>query len=274
MNDTASIAAAPDADRGTGPPVSAAGGADEPTAPPEWRVTAGLTPYPEALAAMQQRVAAIRAGTAREQVWLVEHPPLYTAGTSARPEELTDPARFPTFAAGRGGQWTYHGPGQRTAYVMLDLTRPHGSVPARDVGCFVHGLEAWLIGALARFGVRGERRQGRIGIWVADQRTGAEAKIGAIGVRVTRWVTWHGVALNVAPDLSHFSGIVPCGIREHGVTSLAALGIPATMQDADAALRAAWDDVFSPGADRGGTMPSVLGGTPVDPAGRPFPRRY
>ncbi len=211
---------------------------------PEWRVAAGLTPYPDALAAMQQRVAAIRAGTAEQLVWLVEHPPLYTAGTSARPEELTDPARFPTFSAGRGGQWTYHGPGQRTAYVMLDLTRPHGGVPARDIGCYVHGLEAWLIAALARFGVRGERRTGRIGIWVADPDTGAEAKIGAIGVRVSRWVSWHGVALNVAPDLSHFSGIVPCGIREHGVTSLAALGVAAGMAEADAALRAAWQEVL------------------------------
>ncbi len=147
------------------------------TAPPEWRTAPGLTPYPDAIATMQQRVAAIRAGTATELVWLVEHPPLYTAGTSARPEELTDPTRFPTFNAGRGGQWTYHGPGQRTAYVMLDLTRPHGTVPARDVRCYVHGLEEWLIRALARFGVRGERRDGRIGIWVADPATGTEAKI-------------------------------------------------------------------------------------------------
>jgi lipoyl(octanoyl) transferase len=222
--------------------------ADQDQPPLEWRVAQGLTPYPEALTVMQQRVADIRAGTAPEAVWLVEHPPLYTAGTSARPEELTDPARFPTFAAGRGGQWTYHGPGQRTGYVMLDLTRPHGGVPARDIGCYVHGLEEWLIRTLQRFGVHGERRQGRIGIWVADPRSGAEAKIGAIGVRVTRWVTWHGVALNVAPDLSHFSGIVPCGIREHGVTSLAALGIPATMADADAALRHVWAEVF--GGDR------------------------
>ncbi|MGA3401008.1 MAG: lipoyl(octanoyl) transferase LipB [Acetobacteraceae bacterium] len=243
MNDTASIAAAPPEDRPADPSHQSADGPND-AAAPEWCVAEGLTPYPDALAAMQQRVAAIRAGTAREQVWLVEHPPLYTAGTSARPEELTDPARFPTFAAGRGGQWTYHGPGQRTAYVMLDLTRPHGSVPARDIGCYVHGLEAWLIGALHRFGVRGERRPGRIGIWVADPLTGAEAKIGAIGVRVTRWVSWHGVALNVAPDLSHFTGIVPCGIREHGVTSLAALGIPASMAEADAALRDAWGAVF------------------------------
>jgi lipoyl(octanoyl) transferase len=214
---------------------------------PEWRIAAGLTQYPDALAAMQDRVAAIRAGTAGELVWLVEHPPLYTAGTSARPADLTDPARFPVFRAGRGGQWTYHGPGQRTAYVMLDLTRPHGGVPAQDIRCYVHGLEEWLIRALARFNVRGERRPGRVGIWVADRARGTEAKIGAIGVRVTRWVSWHGVAFNVDPDLSHFDGIVPCGVREHGVTSLAALGIPATMEDADLALRSAWEDVF--GAD-------------------------
>jgi lipoyl(octanoyl) transferase len=250
MNDTASIAAALAGDGRAASVTDAADSQCDPRHPPlEWRVAEGLTPYPDALATMQQRVAAIRAGTAAEAVWLVEHPPLYTAGTSARPEELTDPARFPTFAAGRGGQWTYHGPGQRTVYVMLDLTRAHGSVPARDVGCYVHGLETWLIRALDRFGVHGERRQGRIGIWVADRTTGAEAKIGAIGVRVTRWVSWHGVALNVAPDLSHFSGIVPCGIREHGVTSLAALGIPASMADADAALRDAWEEVFG---DRAG----------------------
>ena len=208
----------------------------------EWRTAPGLTPYDDAIVLMQERVAAIRAGTADEMVWLVEHPPLYTAGTSALPEQLTDPGRFPTYNAGRGGQWTYHGPGQRTAYVMLDLFRPHGTVPARDVRCFVHGLEEWLIRTLARFGVSGERREGRIGIWVA--RDGAEAKIAAIGVRVTRWVSWHGVALNVDPDLSHYGGIVPCGISEHGVTSLRALGITATMADADAALRAAWDEVF------------------------------
>jgi lipoyl(octanoyl) transferase len=209
-----------------------------------WAVAEGLTRYPDALAAMRARADAIRAGTAEEMVWLVEHPPLYTAGTSARPEELTDPSRFPTFDAGRGGQWTYHGPGQRTAYVMLDLTRPHGSVRARDVRSFVHGLEEWLIRALDRFNVRGERREGRVGIWVADRAAGTEAKIGAIGVRVTRWVSWHGVALNVDPDLGHFGGIVPCGIREHGVTSLHALGIPVSMEEADSALRAAWDEVF------------------------------
>jgi lipoyl(octanoyl) transferase len=229
---------------GTG---AAADSADVPPAP-AWRTTKGLTPYPDAIAAMQSRVAAIRAGTAGEEVWLVEHPPLYTAGTSARPAELTDPTRFPSYAAGRGGQWTYHGPGQRVAYVMLDLTRPHGAVPARDVRCFVHGLEEWLIRTLDRFDVRGERREGRVGIWVADPARGTEAKIGAIGVRVSRWVSWHGMALNVAPDLSHFAGIVPCGVREHGVTSLAALGRQVGMAEVDAALRSAWAEVFGAAA--------------------------
>jgi lipoyl(octanoyl) transferase len=214
----------------------------------EWRITEGLTQYTDALTTMQERVTAIRAGTAGELVWLVEHPPLYTAGTSARPEQLVEPGRFPTFSAGRGGQWTYHGPGQRTVYVMLDLDRPHGTIPARDVRCFVHGLEEWLIRALDRCNVHGERREGRIGIWVASRvepgGRPAEAKIAAIGVRVTRWVSWHGVALNVAPDLAHYAGIVPCGISEHGITSLRALGLPMTMADADAALRAAWDEVF------------------------------
>ncbi len=204
----------------------------------------GLTGYEDALALMQERAAGIRAGTMGEQVWLVEHPPLYTAGTSARREELVDPDRFPTFDAGRGGQWTYHGPGQRTGYVMLDLTRPHGMVAARDVRAYVHGLEEWLIRALDRFNVRGERREGRVGIWVADPRTGGESKIAALGVRITRWVSFHGVALNVDPDLSHFTGIVPCGIKQHGVTSLHGLGILATMEDADVALRSAWDEVF------------------------------
>lgn len=198
----------------------------------------GLTAYPEALATMEARVAAIRAGTAGEQVWLVEHPPTYTAGTSATPEGLLDP-RFPVYRAGRGGQWTYHGPGQRTAYVMLDLTRR-----GRDVRAYVHALEEWVIRALDRFNVKGERREGRVGIWVADPARGTEDKIAAIGVRVTRWVTWHGIALNVDPDLSHFGGIVPCGIRQHGVTSLHRLGIPATMEEADSALMAAWSEVF------------------------------
>jgi len=206
-------------------------------------IAEGRTPYSEALAAMEAQVAAIREGQAEERVWLVEHEPTYTAGTSARPEDLRD-ARFPVFAAGRGGQWTYHGPGQRTAYVMLDLTRPHGTVPARDIRAYVHGLEEWLIRALDRFNLRAERRDGRIGLWVANRATGGEDKIAAIGVRVTRWVSWHGIALNVDPDLSHFGGIVPCGIAEHGVTSLHALGIPATMEEADAALMSAWPEVF------------------------------
>ena len=210
----------------------------------EWQIDDGLTDYQTALDTMQTRVAAIRAGTAAECVWLVEHPPLYTAGTSAKPEELTDPGRFPTFNAGRGGQWTYHGPGQRTAYVMLDLHRRHGRVPPQDIRCYVNGLEEWLIRALDAFNIKGERREGRVGIWVRDPRTGGESKIGAIGVRVTRWVTWHGVALNVEPNLSHFGGIVPCGLPQFGVTSLVDLGIPATMHDADIALRRAWDEVF------------------------------
>lgn len=216
----------------------------------EWLIEPGQTPYQAALAAMEARAAAIRAGLAAEQVWLVEHPPTYTAGTSARPEDLSDP-RFPVFHAGRGGQWTYHGPGQRIGYVMLDLTREHGMVRARDVRAYVQGLEEWLIRALDRFNVRGERREGRVGIWVADRARGTEAKIGALGVRVTRWVSWHGVALNVDPDLAHFSGIVPCGVPEHGVTSLHALGVTATMEEADAALMAAWGEVF------GGDQPAT-----------------
>jgi lipoyl(octanoyl) transferase len=210
---------------------------------PAWAVSDAPIPYPEALAAMEARVAAIRIGTEGELVWLLEHPPTYTAGTSATPEGLTDP-RFPVFRAGRGGQWTYHGPGQRTAYVMLDLARPHGAVLARDVRAYIHGLEEWLIRALDRFNVKGERREGRVGIWVVDRARGTEDKIAALGVRVTRWVSWHGVALNVDPDLGHFGGIVPCGISEHGVTSLHRLGVPATMEEADSALIAAWGEVF------------------------------
>jgi lipoyl(octanoyl) transferase len=208
-----------------------------------WETAAGLTDYAAALERMQAQVAAIRAGTAAELVWLVEHPPLYTAGTSAAPEDLRAPGRFPVFKAGRGGQWTYHGPGQRVVYAMLDLNERHGGVPPRDVRAFVGGLEAWMIAALATFGVRGETRPGRVGIWVVGP-DGTEAKIGAIGVRVTRWVSWHGFALNVAPELEHFCGIVPCGIAEHGVTSLAALGVPASMAEVDAALRASFRDAF------------------------------
>ena len=208
----------------------------------EWLTTPGPVPYPDALAAMEARVAAIRAGVSPGLVWLLEHPPLYTSGTSARAEDLQDPGRFPVFTAGRGGQWTYHGPGQRVGYVMLDLSSRHGAVLARDVRSYVAGLEEWLIRTLAVFGVVGERRDGRVGIWVA---CGAgEAKIAALGVRVTRWVSWHGVALNVSPALDHFAGIVPCGIAEHGVTSLAALGVVAAMAEVDAALRQEWDGVF------------------------------
>ena len=210
--------------------------------PVEWRVSEGPTPYPQALAAMEARVAAIRAGEAQECIWLVEHPPTYTAGTSAKPEELIE-RRFPHYAAGRGGQWTYHGPGQRTAYVMLDLTRAHGPVPPRDIRAYVAALEEWMIRALDRFNIRGERRAGRVGIWVVKPG-GAEAKIAAIGVRVTRWVSWHGVALNVSPDLAHFGGIVPCGIAGHGVASLHDLGVMATLEEADAALMAGWAEVF------------------------------
>jgi lipoyl(octanoyl) transferase len=221
----------------------------------EWRVSEGLTAYPLALEAMRARVDAIRAGTASELVWLVEHPPLYTAGTSADRADLRTPERFPTYEAGRGGQWTYHGPGQRTGYVMLDLGRAHGMVRPRDVHSYVHGLEEWLIRALDRFNVKGERRDGRVGIWVADTPSGMESKIGAIGVRITRWVSWHGIALNVEPNLAHFGGIVPCGLAQYGVTSLAALGIPATMQDADVALRRAWTEVFGASATTCSVLP-------------------
>lgn len=209
----------------------------------EWRVADGLVPYEEAVAAMEARVAAIHAGTAGELVWLVEHPPLYTAGTSAVAADLLEPGRLPVFKTGRGGQYTYHGPGQRVAYVMLDLTRPKLDQGGRDVGCHVWRLEEWMIRVCARFGVTAERREGRVGVWVA--RSSREDKIGAIGVRVRHWVTYHGLALNVDPDLGNYAGIVPCGISGHGVTSLAALGVTATMADVDAALRATFDEVFA-----------------------------
>lgn len=204
----------------------------------EWRTSEDLVPYPEALAVMEARVAAIRDQAARELVWLLQHPPLYTAGTSAALGELLDPDRFPVYAAGRGGRYTYHGPGQRIAYLMLDLKRRGG-----DVRRFVHRLEDWVIASLARFGVAGERRLGRVGIWVA-RPDGSEAKIAAIGVRVRRWVSYHGVAINLCPDLGHFGGIVPCGISEHGVTSLRALGVEAGFPELDAALRATFADIF------------------------------
>ncbi len=205
---------------------------------PQWVIRDGLLPYPEAVETMEARAAAIAEGLAPELIWLVEHPPIYTAGTSAKDSDLLD-ARFPVFQTGRGGQFTYHGPGQRVGYVMLNL-RPRGG----DVRKFVRDLEEWLIRTLAQFNVKGERRDGRVGIWVA--RGTREDKIAALGVRVRRWVTFHGVAINVEPDLTHFNGIVPCGIRGHGVTSLADLGIPATMADVDVALRVAFEEVFGP----------------------------
>lgn len=204
----------------------------------EWRISPGLVAYEDAHAAMEDRVAAIRAGTAPELIWLLEHPPLYTAGTSARPEDLLMPDRFPVHQVGRGGQYTYHGPGQRVAYVMLDLKARH-----MDVRCFVHNMEEWVIRTLARFNVKGERRDGRVGVWVVRGK-GREDKIAAIGVRVRKWVTFHGLSINVEPDLSHFSGIVPCGISEHGVTSLVDLGLPVTLADVDAVLRDEFENVF------------------------------
>lgn len=214
---------------------------------PDWTVAEGLVPYPEALAAMEARVEAMIAGRAGEWVWLLEHPPLYTAGTSARPEDLLEPERFPVYPARRGGEYTYHGPGQRVAYAMLDLNRR-----GRDVRAYVTQLEAWVIGALAEFGVQGVTRPGRVGVWVVrpdrpPQPDGspAEDKIAAIGVRIRRWVSFHGVAINVEPDLAHFGGIVPCGIRGHGVTSFVDLGLPVTMADLDVALRRSFDRVFA-----------------------------
>ncbi len=209
-----------------------------------WKCGGAPIPYAEALAAMERATAAIREEKAPETVWLLEHPGVLTGGTSARDADLLDPGALPVHRTGRGGQWTWHGPGQRIGYVLLDLTRPHGTVPARDVRAYVHALEAWLIATLACFGVRGETRADRVGIWVVDRRTGAESKIAAIGVRVTRWVTWHGVALNVAPDLAEFGRIVPCGVAAHGVTSLAALGIAVGMAEVDEALRSTWPRVF------------------------------
>ena len=212
---------------------------------PEWRIHDGLQPYATTLAAMEARAAAIAAGTAPEAIWLLEHPPLYTAGTSARPDDLTDPGRFPVHVAGRGGQYTYHGPGQRVVYVMLDLNRR-----GRDIRRFVDGLEGWVIAALSEFNVIGHRRMGRVGVWVErhdkpplPDGTLRDDKIAAIGVKLRRWVSFHGFAVNVEPDLDHYAGIVPCGITGHGVTSLVDLGLPVTMADLDDALRRTcpWD---------------------------------
>ena len=211
--------------------------------PVEWRISDTLVPYPVAVAAMEQRVAEIRAGTAPELIWLLEHPPLYTAGTSARPDDLLAPDRFPVYQSGRGGQYTYHGPGQRVAYVMLDLRARGG-----DLRAFVRDLEEWIIRTLARFDLRGERRPGRVGIWLA-QPDGREDKIAAIGVRVRHWVSFHGISINVDPDLEHFAGIVPCGIESgpqsrFGVTSLRRLGIPCSIREFDGPLKDAFTEVF------------------------------
>ncbi|MGR4866344.1 lipoyl(octanoyl) transferase LipB [Caulobacter sp. LARHSG274] len=206
-----------------------------------WAVSAGYVPYPAAVAAMEARAAAIADGTAGELVWLLEHPPLYTAGVSAKAADLIAPDRFPVFQSGRGGQFTYHGPGQRVAYVMLDLTRR-----GRDVRAFVEALEAWIIEALAAFNVTGELREGRVGVWVERKGPGwaREDKIAAVGVKLRKWISFHGISLNVEPDLEHFSGIVPCGQIEHGVTSLVDLGLPVTLDEADAALKASFVRVF------------------------------
>jgi lipoyl(octanoyl) transferase len=207
--------------------------------PVRWETSPGYTAYPAAVARMEDEAAAIARGAARELVWLVEHPALYTAGTSANPKDLILPDRFPVFATGRGGQYTYHGPGQRVAYVMLNL-RQRGN----DVRAFVAGLEQWLIDTLERFNVVGERREDRVGVWV--RRGMREDKVAALGIRVRHGVSFHGISLNVEPDLSHFSGIVPCGVSEHGVTSLVDLDLSVTMADVDAALKAAFSPIFGP----------------------------
>ena len=205
--------------------------------PPEWRVAPDLAPYPDALAIMESRVDAIESGAAPELVWLLEHPPLYTAGTSAEARDLLDSRGFPVYATGRGGQYTYHGPGQRVVYILSDLRRRN-----RDVRAHVCRLEEWVIQTLRDFGIDGQRRQGRVGIWVDHK--GREEKIAAIGVRVRRWITYHGLALNVAPDLSHFGGIVPCGLPDYGVTSMQAMGCTATMAEVDKALLRHYGRIF------------------------------
>ncbi|MHA6299334.1 lipoyl(octanoyl) transferase LipB [Devosia sp. CAU 1758] len=208
----------------------------------EWRIFDAPLDYAAALAVMDQRVAAIAAGERPEAVWLLEHPPLYTSGTSARPEDLLNP-RFPVYPAGRGGQFTYHGPGQRVAYVMLDLTRR-----GRDIRCLVQGLEQWVIDTLAAHNITGERREGRVGVWVPRPEKGIarEDKIAAIGVRVRKWITFHGISLNVAPDLSHYDGIVPCGITDQGVTSFEDLGLLLTLPEVDSVLRRRFEAIFGP----------------------------
>lgn len=204
----------------------------------EWRISDSLVAYPDALDEMEARVRAIKDGTANELVWLLEHPPLYTAGTSADISDLVDPERFPVYDAGRGGQYTYHGPGQRVVYFLLDLNKR-----GKDVRQFVYSLEEVIVQSLAKFGITAERRKGRVGVWV-EHADGREDKIAAIGVRVRQWVTYHGIAINLAPDLSHFTGIVPCGISEHGVTSMRELGLGTTMSELDTVIKQVFDDIF------------------------------
>ncbi len=218
----------------------------------EWKISEGLTSYEEALAFMEERAAQIATGDAEECIWLLEHPPLYTAGTSAKVEDLIDPDRFPVYPSKRGGQYTYHGPGQRVAYVMLDVSKR-----GRDVRCFVRDLEAWVIAALREFGLTGHIRDGRVGVWIERPNkpktiTGAmaEDKIAAIGIRLRKWVSFHGISVNVEPDLSHFDGIVPCGITDYGVTSLVDLGLPVSMDDVDVALKTSFEEVFGAGVTR------------------------
>ena len=215
----------------------------------EWIKTDRLTEYDDAIRFMEDRVAAIREGTADEAIWLVEHPPLYTGGTSAKASDLTDPNRFPVYETKRGGQYTYHGPGQRVAYVMLDVAKR-----GQDVRRFVHDLERWVIAALAEFNVAGQIREGRVGVWVERSEKPTlpdgsvrEDKIAALGIRIRKWVSFHGLSINVEPDLSHYDGIVPCGISDHGVTSLVDLGLPVTMDDVDIALRKTFNDIFDEG---------------------------
>ncbi len=219
-----------------------------PGSPPVlWRILEGEQDYSTTLADMENCARAIAADDAPEQVWLLEHPPVYTAGTSANASDLTEPDRFPVFQTGRGGQYTYHGPGQRVAYVLLDLKRRQ-----QDVRAYVAALESWIISTLSAFGVQGERREDRVGVWVrrptrpAPAGQIAEDKIAAIGVRITKWVSWHGISINVEPELSHFAGIVPCGVKEHGVTSLVDLGLPVTMTDLDIEMRRTFEDIFGP----------------------------
>ncbi|MEO1749526.1 MAG: lipoyl(octanoyl) transferase LipB [Pseudomonadota bacterium] len=221
----------------------------DPASPPvEWRISDRLIEYAEAVEFMEARARAIAEGTANELVWLLEHPPLYTAGTSANPTDLVSPDRFPVYETGRGGEYTYHGPGQRVAYVMLDLKRRK-----QDVRAFVAALEAWVIGTLGRFNVKGERREDRVGVWVQRPEKKptipgqiAEDKIAAIGIRIRKWVSFHGISINVEPELEHFSGIVPCGVTEHGVTSLVDLGLPVALEDLDTALKAEFETIFGP----------------------------